>query len=573
MTNQDAAWTPAWPACTTAGCIGIRIEADQCCLAHVDPHVRKAILGSLQPGADLDLRGTPIDTELLSQLLAAVRPERGRPTLGAVQFSRVQFTGVANFENAQFGLAQFDGAQFKQRSWFDNTRFELFASFQETAFIGETMFSEARFMSPALFSGAKFTEHVSFSLARFDGLAGFYDVHFMGTVNFGGAEFLEFSAFDGSHFERAGTLGPLLAQSYLGINRVMFEGAVFLEITGGKISLAHAHFKESAMLRLRYAALMLDRTVFAKPSDVIYAKAPFAARDPESSVYFSYFSETSARTVAVAARPRLLSLHGVDASTLTLTDLDLRACHFEGAHHLDQLRIEGSPPFSDPPRGWLLGRVGGQGLPVWRWTRRQTLAEEHSWRSNLPLPDSPSGRPHPKRAGWYPTTCRLPDWVAEQIGLRVRPYLGPEHLASMYRALRKTYEDNKNEPGAADFYYGEMEMRRLNRHTYWAERVILWLYWLVSGYGLRGLRALAWLMAVIVGLAGLLQAIGFDGGDPSFRDALTYSAQSTISITSGNKALSEHVSWAGEVIRIVLRLIGPVLLGLALLSIRNRVKR
>jgi DNA invertase Pin-like site-specific DNA recombinase len=32
--------------------------------------------------------------------------------------------------------------------------------------------------------------------------------------------------------------------------------------------------------------------------------------------------------------------------------------------------------------------------------------------------------------------------------------------SDIYRALRKAQEDKKNEPGAADFYYGEMEMRR-----------------------------------------------------------------------------------------------------------------
>jgi hypothetical protein len=147
-------------------------------------------------------------------------------------------------------------------------------------------------------------------------------------------------------------------------------------------------------------------------------------------------------------------------------------------------------------------------------------------------------------------------------------------LAALYRELRKGREDAKDEAGAADFYYGECEMRRLDRHTIpWAERVILWLYWLVSGYGLRGLRALAWLFVVIAGLAGVLQAIGFNGGDPSFRDALIYAAQTTISMTSANQALSEHVNWAGEVLRIVLRLAGPLLLGLTLLSIRGRVRR
>ena len=33
-------------------------------------------------------------------------------------------------------------------------------------------------------------------------------------------------------------------------------------------------------------------------------------------------------------------------------------------------------------------------------------------------------------------------------------------ITAIYRALRKGREDSKDEPGAVDFYYGEMEMRR-----------------------------------------------------------------------------------------------------------------
>jgi hypothetical protein len=33
----------------------------------------------------------------------------------------------------------------------------------------------------------------------------------------------------------------------------------------------------------------------------------------------------------------------------------------------------------------------------------------------------------------------------------------------VYRALCKAFEDSKNEPGAANFYYGGMEMRRHDR--------------------------------------------------------------------------------------------------------------
>ena len=147
----------------------------------------------------------------------------------------------------------------------------------------------------------------------------------------------------------------------------------------------------------------------------------------------------------------------------------------------------------------------------------------------------------------------------------------PHQIAPIYRSLRKGQEDNKDEPGAADFYYGEMEMRRLNSRKPWPERVVLWLYWLVSGYGLRGLRALASLTVVVIGLAALLHLIGYAvrPSPPSLWGSLLYAASSTLSIGDDQVILT---GW-GKLLRITLRVAGPVLLGLALLSVRNRVKR
>jgi predicted hotdog family 3-hydroxylacyl-ACP dehydratase len=53
----------------------------------------------------------------------------------------------------------------------------------------------------------------------------------------------------------------------------------------------------------------------------------------------------------------------------------------------------------------------------------------------------------------YRPRHRPPAWLAVE-----RPT--PAQAAAAYRALRKSREDNKDEPGAAEFYYGEMEMRR-----------------------------------------------------------------------------------------------------------------
>jgi hypothetical protein len=94
---------------------------------------------------------------------------------------------------------------------------------------------------------------------------------------------------------------------------------------------------------------------------------------------------------------------------------------------------------------------------------------------------------------------------------------------------------------------------------------------LVAGYGLRGLRALTSLAAVVVGLAALLHVVGYAvrPSPKSFWGSLLYAASSTLSIGDEQVQLT---GW-GKLLRIALRLAGPVLLGLMLLSIRNRVKR
>jgi hypothetical protein len=144
--------------------------------------------------------------------------------------------------------------------------------------------------------------------------------------------------------------------------------------------------------------------------------------------------------------------------------------------------------------------------------------------------------------------------------------LQPENLATLYRALRRGLEDQQNAPGAADFYYGEMEMRRLSSTATRSDRFVLWVYWLFSGYGLLTSRAL-----VAFGLVVPLFAIGFwlwglnppPKGQPpiGYQTALLRSFESATSLLRAPPAgLSEVGQWLDA----VLRLIGATLLGLAL---------
>ena len=613
MAEQSATREPDWPTCGTGGCIGVRRDGQEDCLAHVGAQVRKTILAGLKPGADLDLRGTPIDGELLNQLLDAVRPEDGPPTLANAEFGWARFTGDADFRKAQFsGIAGFLGAQFSGYAGFTGAQFSAIAVFDKAQFSGGAAFTEAQFTRDAEFREAQFSGNADFRKARFSwdahfneaqfgyavfdeaqftGDAGFSKARFSKTARFSKAQFSDIAQFSKAQFKRAGAFAPVLAAGTLSFDHAAFEQDITIESVCPKLSCVGTRFAEAATLRLRRAQVVLDGAVFAKPSTIAFAPDPFTHYDSAAGREVERFGEGPvARTEAgLRSRPRLLSLRGVDVATLTLSELDLAACLFQGAHHLDQLRIEGTRPFASTPTGWKFGRISGQGVPVWRWTRRQSLAEEHHWRAGRRLPAAPSGRPHPQLVGWSGPEV-------QGLERRVQP-LRPDRLAVLYRALRKAQEDSKNEPGAADFYYGEMEMRRHDPDTPWAERVILWLYWLVSGYGLRGLRALATLLVVV-----LLAAIGFafwgfappqqpprpvrvdtkgmlvyeqppaerPAGVDELPAAVRFSAQSATALLRGpDRALTP----LGEWLNMGLRLAGPVLVGLAVLALRGRVKR
>jgi len=581
-----------WEPCGRDGCGGVRLVAAACCLAHAaeqDPPAFQAELKRIGEEGTIDARGVRLSAELLKRILDAAPHQDHRQALKAAQFDRATFQGEAAFGRVIFkgeaafaaatfqGEAGFGGASFQGRAGFDGATFQREAAFAAASFHGRAGFDQATFRGEAVFVWASFQGRAGFDGAGFQGRAGFDGATFRGEAVFDGATFrgeagfgraifqrragfdaatfqrgVEFAAavfqreadFQEAIFAQARQLGPLVARQLI-LDGAVFSQRVQLEAATAVLCARRARFLAGVRSRLRWASVVLDDADLAAPASLA-GVPPFPDLREQDAA--RRWERLPPGPPAQRWRPRLLSLCRADVAGLRVANVDLRACRFNGTHNLDKLRIEGEPLFART-RGW------------WR-ARRMTLAEEQQWRASRP------GRWRP--GDWYPPACQPP---ASKNVAEAHPVLAPVQLAALYRELRKGREDAKDEPGAADFYYGEMELRRHNRDAPWAERLVLWLYWLVSGYGLRGLRALVWLAVVVVGLAAVLQAVGFNGGDPPFRDALIYAAQSTVSIPSSNVALTDHVSWAGEVLRIVLRLAGPLLLGLALLSVRNRVKR
>ncbi|MFF3763960.1 pentapeptide repeat-containing protein [Streptomyces sp. NPDC001922] len=605
----------------------------------MDEADRDAYLSGLTPGVAISHRATPFTEPLLQSLLQALHdPATGGPHLGNCRFDEAQFFGEAGFRNARFsgtarfhraqfsGGAEFSGAQFSGEVGFNSAQFSGDAEFNRARFSGDVEFGGAQFFGEARFHGTQFSGEARFHATRFSNEAGFNVARFSGNAHFqrarflrdaqfqraqfsgnagfakaqfssdarfhaaqfsGGAGFAEaqFSSgvwFRGARFAAMPLFGPLVCAGAVDLSRAVFEAPVTLEIAALEVHCQRTRWDSTATLRLRYATVDLSHAVLSFPMAVTAHPA-----------LFGHLRQGTVReSLLVGHQPgvRVVSVRGLDASHLMLTDSNLSDCLFSGAFHLDQLRLEGRCTFASTPTGLRFRHH------IWpcRWSRRRALAEEHHWRAQSAgqpaLPTGQTSAPRDWRTGpQHPDPDLTPD---------------PESVAALYRQLRKAFEDGKNEPGAADFYYGEMEMRRHDRTgTPRAERGLLWAYWLLSGYGLRAARALGWLtlamMATILLMMGLglpdespkQEAIGvvpsgggrvtfeIDKEDPKnptgdrftterFEKALNVTLNSVVFRSSG-----QDLTTTGTYIEMASRFSEPVLLGLAALAIRGRLKR
>ncbi|WP_406406587.1 pentapeptide repeat-containing protein [Streptomyces sp. NBC_01643] len=509
-------------------------------MTHLSENEKSHHIGSLRPGSSLDYRGTRITGDSLNRVLEATKDADGYPNLGRVEFGHAVMPLSANFARVRFsGSANFNATVFSSGD-----------------------FSSAIFVEDANFPAAIFSGNVDFSHAV---------------------------------FEKAPIIGPLGVDLVADFSGAQFGSTVLMKISARHVLFVQARWSSTATIQLRHASFDLAHSFIEYPISVSreHERFHFHHDGVERLDELDREIETWRGDEAVT----LLSLVGVDAAHVTLFDIDLSECTFAGAIHLDQLRMEGECNFSKTPykrhrqlRG-LQPNKNAPGLRVPLYlpvfiTKRSAIVEEHLWRNH--------GK---STVGWE---------EAEDIFRVSVPLVSPSRMAPVYRSLRKSFEDSKNEPGAADFYYGEMEMRRLDWGTSRVERWILALYWVLSGYGLRAARTFAWLL-LFMGLTlacmmwwgvakvdpkpettGRQVAVGrqidliTDTPDPvnptggwderitgdRFEKSLRVLINSVVFRSSG-----QDLTTTGTYMEMVSRVTEPVLLGLAVLAVRNRVKR
>jgi uncharacterized protein YjbI with pentapeptide repeats len=595
---------PAWPTCQALDCRGRRLDGADRCLAHAHEDDRTAALERITEGAPVDVAaGARFTEELLSELLAALpRDDAGHPVLNqadfreamipAIKLDEASFQGTARFDYASFqGDAGFRNASFQGDAWFPNTSFQDDASFDRARFQGNAGFSWARFQGFAGFGGARL-QLAGFYEASFQGYANFYEASFGGAffasasfhdyAGFGNTTFEDDASFSGAHFERHVGMNPVAVAGVLGLDRVVFDHRVDIEVAAWRLLCRWTRFRAGGHLRVAWAEITLQAAEISSPL-IISQYSPA----PELVQRSAWLAEGEEAARFLSPMPSLVSVQRADVAGLVVSDVDLRDCHFTDAHHLDQLQIATADAFHHAPARW-------------GWAR-EVLAEECEWRQ--------------ARGGW-----RVRRWQHTSSELFRSPLLEderrpePSELAGLYRRLRKGQEDIKNEPGAASFYYGEMEMRRHAAGESRSDRALLGLYWLVSGYALRAGRALTTLLVALLLTSGLMmvwglpQPVGLGASVPGLTGTLAAPAglggqRIELLVRESDTrlprtAIRQRLGWArwwqavwvsangavfrttaptltvpGKITEMLLRVLGPVLLGLVLLSVRNRVKR
>lgn len=496
-----------------------------------------------------DLRGAQVGARILKAIRRAA--EEGEVVLDC---AGATFVAAVNLDNVTFAKANFTGATFERGLRLREVRFAVDASLDrvhtsdlfldDVTFAGDAGFRELEAANLSI-RDSSFERYASFDGSRL-GFGGFRDVRFaaearfrslssvgpvtMRSVRFAGAtsfhqhklRTLKELSFPGCEFH-----GPLQARGLAVEDGLSFAGAWFkntrvLSIGAGvKVSMEDASFAQPVAIAVKSPAFDATGACFEQGADISLAPG---SRGTFSMAAFGGPSLIATNDSQDGPPARIEAMDGTRVDRLSLQGLDLRECSFARLHRLDDVLISS--------RGQLALASGGSMSSY----RREILADEVALRS-IETDEGPRGT--------------------------------ASAIADVYRSMRKAREESRDYPGAADFYYGEMEMRRASADS-WVERTVLTLYWLLSGYGMRAGRAALAFAAVVLLLSIGFQTLGFDKA-PCFWHTVAWTLTASISLTRPVEAVD--LTTAGLYMNVAIRLLGPALLALAVLALRSRVRR
>lgn len=538
-----------WARCTEQGCLGEMVSQGRC-FRHAGPNERREYVRRQKSDRrPISLRGVVSDEAVLRDAFGELVVRggtfqrivslSGSKIIAPLQFDRVNFEGQLSFHGAVFSeRLEFRGCQFQETL---NSSFAYFdagpPSWNECEFKRQInlSFVHARDVSIGL-EGCKFSEGF---LA--DGIAGpillrdseidgpvslanaatsvvMEDAILLGPIDLSGAQLKALHA-NGAKFLGAFQVGPAVVE-YCYLNRAMFKARVRIELESDRLELNGANFQDGGSILLRDGEVSLEQLSAGR--QLLFAGSQDVTR-----------------------LPRILSLRDADVGSMRFARVSMKECKLYGAHNLAGLSLESTVELPTTPRFWSV--------------RRRCVADEIHWRASR---SGPLARPWRSLMPRSEEADRLARWQSGSPA--------PGQIQSVYRDLRRGREGQADQPGAADFYYGEMEMRRRDKTAPTADRLVVTLYWLASGYGLRAARPLVALSAMLFVATILVRQSGFVDGAVDWATAALFTFRHVL---PGIRRSPLELTHIGESVEITIGFFGPVFLALFALALRGRIKR
>jgi uncharacterized protein YjbI with pentapeptide repeats len=439
-------------------------------------------------------------------------------------FSGSIFDGSAYFYEAAFGEETFfDKASFQGEALFKRATFSGKANFPEATFNGETLFREVTFNEEARFDGAIFNEVVHFHRATFN-----EETHFDGAIFEGEAHFQRVRLDDGKVLD-ASTFSK----------DVHFSKAIFKEVAHfHKVTFSgEAHFPDVTFENLAnfHGALFKERAAF-------------------------YSLKTGHSTIldfrkATIEKPERVSFHKTHLRPSWFVDVD--------AQEFDFSRVEwfGIPNTSAPTT----------------YRKQLTLEKEIDALNNRPeLEESEI-----EAASWW----RQPE-VASKPKVEGKPREDTreqslDELARACRRLMNNAEKNRNYSTANEFNYWSMDAVRKRSWSSlrsWREHsgFITTVYWALSGYGVRAVRAfwaLVIIWAVFATAYGLLDPPEFEDFEQGGHYVWQAAVYSLLALARLNPEPRPHEPGLFQFLVGFEGILGPLQIALLALAIRRKVMR
>ena len=444
-------------------------------------------------------------------------------------FSAFKFPRFADFsETTLADEADFSNAVFAAGASFSTARFLGGATFAGATFFGTTTFTEAGFAKRVNFVRTTFEGAACFGRATFAAGANFYEATFSGDADFAQARFASRASFARATFTASARFTETTFADTAHLFRTTFAGrAAFGGATFAKgATFAEATFRQGA--DFDGAAFLRGKADFARCA--LLGPTRFAPRRVRKTTV-SVFGDAEVDFRAVRIEP---------PDALAFVEANLDRCRFVD---------------TDLRRVRLTGVTWAQ-LPWGLWARAVTR-------------DAVYDEKQPERYALLPLA----------------------KLEDLYRQVKRNYEDQRDFDRVGDFHFGEKEMRRRNPATPFRLRLLLTLYRGVSGYGEWWLRPLALFLALLVaGAGGYLYCgvwakdlTGPGGHLVALRDwpsspgevfaAVGQSLLFSLRVLTLLKPDDLVPVGGSRLIQTVQSLCGPILLGLAGLAIRQRLRR